>query len=120
MTYIYFAIKFWRECIIVLLAIILIACLLLLNATDSKLKSAETKCAAKIQAIEQAQQRALSNANAKANKVSQDYETLKSEQQTKTETITRTVQKIVERPVYINTCFDSDGVSAVNAAGNTS
>jgi len=32
------------------------------------------------------------------------------------------VQKIVERPVYQQHCFDADGVSAINSlvAGNTS
>jgi hypothetical protein len=39
---------------------------------------------------------------------------------TKTEikyrTITREVEKIVERPVYLQQCFDADGLRALNAA----
>lgn len=31
-------------------------------------------------------------------------------------TITRTVDKIVDRPVYVRQCFDADGVSIANAA----
>lgn len=63
---------------------------------------------------------AQKQAEANAQKASEDYEKSKESERVKTETITRTVQKIIDRPVYINTCFDSDGVSAVNAAGNTS
>ncbi len=56
-----------------------------------------------------------------ANKAGEQYEESKEVERVKTEVITREVQKIVERPVYIHTnCFDDDGVSAVNAAGNTS
>ena len=56
-----------------------------------------------------------------ANKVSENYEQSKTQESVKTETVTREVQKIIERPVYIHTnCFDDDGVSAANAAGNAS
>ncbi len=48
-------------------------------------------------------------------KASEQYEKLKSEQRVKTETVTREVQKIVERPVYLNQCFDDDGLSAINS-----
>lgn len=55
-----------------------------------------------------------------ANEAAKNYEQQKEVERSKTETITREVQKIVERPVYIHTnCFDDDGVSAVNTAGNT-
>ena len=33
-------------------------------------------------------------------------------------TITRTVDRIVDRPVYLNVCFDDDGVRAVTDAIN--
>lgn len=55
----------------------------------------------------------------KAQKASEDYEQSKETERVKTETITRTVQKIVERPIYINTCLDDDGVRLINEAGNT-
>ena len=56
----------------------------------------------------------------KAQKASEDYEQTKETERIKTETITRTVQKVVERPIYINTCLDDDGVRLINEAGNTS
>lgn len=56
----------------------------------------------------------------KAQKASEDYEQTKEAERVKTETITRTVQKIVDRPIYINTCLDDDGVRLINEAGNTS
>lgn len=123
MTYLYLAAKYWRECIIVVLAFLLLITLMLLNVKTGKLKDAEAKCQQRIQAIEQAQYKALNEANAKANQASADYEQLKSERQAKVESVTRTVQKIVERPVYFNSCFDSDGLSELNSlikAGHSS
>ena len=123
MSYLYLVLKFWRECIIVALAFLLLITLMLLNVKTGKLKDAEAKCQQRIQAIEQAQYKALNEANAKANQASADYEQLKSERQAKVESVTRTVQKIVERPVYFNSCFDSDGLSELNSlikAGHSS
>ena len=123
MTYLYLAAKYWRECIIAVLAFLLLITLMLLNIKTGKLKDAEVKCQQRIQAIEQAQYKALNEANAKANQASADYEQLKSERQAKVESVTRTVQKIVERPVYFNNCFDSDGLSELNSlikAGHSS
>ena len=54
-----------------------------------------------------------------ANEAAKNYEQQKEVERSKTETITREVQKIIERPVYINTCFDDDGVHLVNAAGDS-
>lgn len=123
MTYLLIAAKYWRAIIIGLLAFLLLITLMLLNIKTGKLKDAEAKCQQRIQAIEQAQYKALNEANAKANQASADYEQLKSERQAKVESVTRTVQKIVERPVYFNSCFDSDGLSELSSlikAGHTS
>ncbi len=119
----YIILKYWRAIIIGLLAFLLLITLMLLNVKTGKLKDAEVKCQQRIQAIEQAQYRALNEANAKANQASADYEQLKSERQAKVESVTRTVQKIVERPIYLNNCFDSDGLSELNSlikAGHSS
>lgn len=119
----YVILKYWRAIIIGLFAFLLLITLMLLNIKTGKLKDAEAKCQQRIQAIEQAQQKVLNEANAKANQASADYEQLKSERQTKVESVTRTVQKIVERPVYFNSCFDSDGMHELNSlikAGHTS
>ena len=40
------------------------------------------------------------------NQVSADYEKAKSEQRIKAETVTRELQKIIDRPVYKQFCFD--------------
>lgn len=58
----------------------------------------------------------------KLNQASADYETLKSERQVKTETVTREIQKIIERPVYSNICIDDDGLHKINSliTNNTS
>lgn len=115
MMQLYILLKYWRAIIIGLLAFLLLITLMLLNVKTGKLKDAETKCQQRIQAIEQAQYKALNEANAKANQASVDYEQLKSERQARVESVTRTVQKIVERPVYLNSCFDSDGLSELDS-----
>ena len=85
------------------------------NHLAGKLKEAESKCTAKIQEIEQKHLKALAEKQNLINQVSTDYETLKSEQRVQVETVTREVQKIIERPVYRNDCFDHDGVQQLNS-----
>ena len=108
------AAKFWREIIICFLAFLLVISLALLNHKIGLLNEAEQKCTEQIQKIERAQVEALAKQQDKVNKVSADYEKLKSEQRTKVETVTRTVQKIVERPIYLNRCIDEQGLSIIN------
>ncbi|WP_218954836.1 hypothetical protein [Acinetobacter sp. YH12086] len=85
------------------------------NHLSKKLRVASEQCNAKIQEIEQKHLKALAEKQNLINQVSADYETLKSEQRIKTETVTREVQKIIERPVYRNDCFDDDGVQQLNS-----
>ena len=85
------------------------------NHLSGKLKDAESKCQAKIQKIEQQHLKTLAEKQNAINQVSADYEKAKSEQRVQVETVTREVQKIIERPVYQQHCFDDDGVSAINS-----
>ena len=85
------------------------------NHLIGKLQDADIKCTAKIQEIEQKQLKALAEKQNAINQVSADYEKAKSKQRIKVETVTREVQKIIDRPVYQQFCFDDDGVSAVNS-----
>lgn len=115
MTYLYLAVKAWREILIGLLAFLLIVCLGLLNSKTSQLNKAQAKCAAQIQSLEQQHLKALTDKQNNINKVSADYEQLKSEQRVKVETVTREVQKIIERPVFNNICIDDDGLRIINS-----
>ena len=85
------------------------------NHLSGKLQDAESKCQAKVQKIEQQHLKALTEKQNAINQVSADYEKEKSEQRVQVETVTREVQKIVDRPVYQQHCFDDDGVSAINS-----
>ncbi|WP_171500305.1 hypothetical protein [Acinetobacter guillouiae] len=85
------------------------------NQLSGKLQEAEQKCTAKIQKLKDDQQKALIEKQNKINKVSADYEQLKSEQRVKVETATREVQKIIERPVYQSVCIDDDGLRIINS-----
>lgn len=115
MTYLYLAVKAWREILIGLLAFLLIVCLGLLNSKVSQLNKAQAKYATQIQAIEQEHLRALADKQNKINKVSADYEQLKSEQRVKVETVTREVHKIITKPIYSNVCIDADGLRNINS-----
>ena len=85
------------------------------NHLSGKLQDAESKCQAKVQEIEQKYLNALAEKQNTINQVSADYEKAKSEQRVQVETVTREVQKIIDRPVYQQHCFDDDGVSAINS-----
>ncbi|WP_335956626.1 hypothetical protein [Acinetobacter bereziniae] len=85
------------------------------NHLSGKLQVAEKKCATKIQKLKDDQQKALIEKQNNINKVSADYEQLKSEQRVKVETVTREVQKIIERPVYNNVCIDDTGLQHINS-----
>ena len=85
------------------------------NHLSGKLQDAESKCQAKIQEIEQKHLKVLTEKQNAINQVSADYEKAKSEQRVQVETVTREVQKIIERPVYQQHCFDASGVSAINS-----
>ncbi|PUV06399.1 hypothetical protein DCD77_04230 [Acinetobacter baumannii] len=121
--WIMFAAKYWREIIIVFLAFLLAISLAVLNYKTGQLKDAVQKCQSQIQEIERKNLKALAEKQNQINKVSADYEQVKAEQSTRVETITREVQKIVERPIYKSSCVDDAGVQQLNElikAGNTS
>lgn len=104
-----------RWSLIIVLSFLYLAQIAYTNHLVGKLKAADQKCMSQIQEIERKQVKALAEAQNKANKASADYEQIKAEQLAKVETATRTVQKIVERPIYLNRCFDDDGLSEINS-----
>ncbi|MDK1683461.1 hypothetical protein [Acinetobacter terrestris] len=93
------------------------------NSLTGDLNKANVECKTKVQQeVDKAVRPfkdAEQEAQARAQKAGEDYEQTKETERVRTETITREVQKIVERPVYINTCIDDDGVRLINEAGNT-
>lgn len=110
--------KHWS--LIVVLCIVIFCQLFQANRLAGDLRKAETTCQDKINKKLKPYLDAEKEAQKLANKAGEQYEESKEFERVKTEVITREVQKIVERPVYIHTnCFDDDGVSAANAAGNT-
>ncbi|NUF19331.1 hypothetical protein HUN24_09595 [Acinetobacter baumannii] len=104
-----------RWTVIAILLVLLLIQTAITNQYVNKLKQADQQCLAQIQDIERKQVKALAEAQSELNKVSADYEQYKSEQRTKVEYVEREVQKIIERPVYLNRCIDSDGVYQINS-----
>lgn len=121
-----FLAKFYQVIICILLFLLLGAVAIggvqtvRLAKAQNKVLNAEITCQDKIDKKLKPYLDAEKEAQEKANQAGEQYEESKEVERVKTEVITREVQKIVERPVYIHTnCFDDDGVSAVNTAGNT-
>ena len=85
------------------------------NHLATKLKNAESACNVKIQKLKDDQQKAFVEKQNKINKVSADYDQLKSERRVITETKIREVQKIIDRPVYQSVCIDDDGLRIINS-----
>lgn len=52
----------------------------------------------------------------KYNKLASDYETLKLTRASNAITIQKQTERIIERPVYSNQCFDNDGMHVANQA----
>lgn len=109
-----------RWSLIVVLCIGILCQLFQANRLAGDLRKADVKCQDKINKKLKPYIDAEKKAQELANKAGEEYEESKEIERVKTEVITREVQKIVERPVYINTnCFDDDGVRLINEAGNT-
>lgn len=109
-----------RWSLILVLCIVIVCQLFQANRLVGDLRKAETTCQDKINKKLKPYLDAEKEAQKLANKAGEQYEESKEVERVKTEVITREVQKIVERPVYIHTsCFDDDGVRLINEAGNT-
>ncbi len=101
------------------LIIVLLLCLFFqtwhVNSLAGDLRNAEIACDGRVEKALKPYKDAEKKSQEKANKVSEEYETTKEAERVRTETITHTVQKIVERPIYINNCFDADGLQQLNS-----
>ena len=96
------------------------------NHLAGQLNKTEIKCKQEKEAIHtdykeqadkaaKAYQKALAERQTTINKLSSDYETDKSKLKVKVETVTKYVDKIVERDVYRNVCIDDDGMYSINS-----
>ena len=60
-------------------------------------------------------QKELAKQQSTINQLSSDYENEKAKYKVKVETVTKFVDKIVERDVYRNVCSDDDGMQSINS-----
>ena len=127
-----FLAKFYESVIIFLAAFLLLVLIglgvqsLRVAHYKTQLENAELKCNQekadihtdyKDQADIAAQQyqKALAQQQSTINQLSSDYETEKAKYKVKVETVTKFVDKIVERDVYRNVCSDDDGLQSINS-----
>ena len=84
------------------------------NSLAGDLNKAKADCKTKVQQeVDKAvkpYKDAEQEAQERAQKAGEDYEQTKETERVKTETITREVQKIIDRPVYSNVCIDDYGL----------
>ena len=89
------------------------------NSLAGDLNKAEADCKTKVQQeVDKAvkpYKDAEQEAQERAQKAGEDYEQTKETERVKTETITREVQKIIERPIYLNHCIDDSGLQQLNS-----
>ena len=127
-----FLAKFYEAVIFTLAAFLLLALLgagvqtLRVGHYKTQFENAELKCnqqKADIHAdykdqadlAAQRYQEALAQRQSTINQLSSDYETEKSKYKVKVETVTKFVDKVVERDVYRNVCSDDDGMQSINS-----
>ena len=82
---------------------------------SARLNKADAEKAKAVAAAVQSYINSAQKQQSQFNKVSADYEKLKSEQRVKNKVVIKEVQKIIDRPVYRNICIDANGVSAINS-----
>ena len=127
-----FLAKFYEAVILTLAAFLLLALLgagvqtLRVGHYKTQFENAELKCnqqKADIHADYKDQadlaakqyQRELAKQQSTINQLSSDYETERAKYKVKVETVTKFVDKIVERDVYRNVCSDDDGMQSINS-----
>ena len=89
------------------------------NGLAGDLRTAQSHCDARVEKVLKPYKDAERSAQANANKVSEQHEEAKQAERVRTEIINTKVEKIVERPVYSDFCFDADGMSVVNEAATS-
>ncbi|WP_425916776.1 hypothetical protein [Acinetobacter sp. TSRC1-2] len=101
------------------LIIVLLLCLFFqtwqVNSLGGDLRDAEIACNGRVEEALKPYKDAEKKSQEKANEVSEEYEETREAERVRTEYITRDVQKIVERPVYLNHCIDASGLQQLNS-----
>lgn len=114
--------KFYQVIIVVLVcfALSLIALSVIqtvrLNSALHKLEVIDSKHLAEKEKEKSEYLADLMEKQGEINAISSEYEALKQEQAEKQRVIYKTVEKIVDRPIYRNVCIDDDGLSEINSA----
>lgn len=82
----------------------------------AKYNGSKASCDARVSDIHASYAKAQEKASAKAYDASVDYEHKKTELKETQNVVYKTVEKIIERPVYLNVCLDGDGLSEINSS----
>lgn len=89
-----------------------------LNSAIHELEVIESKHLAEKEKEKSDYLESLMEKQGEINAISSEYEALRQEQSEKQRVIYKTVEKIVDRPIYRNVCLDDDGLSEINKAVN--
>ena len=98
------------------LALVIAICVAfgLYNAHEQALGAAQFKVEAA--QAQEAEHERMAKINFRNDEIAGNLATTKADREVQYATITKTVDRVVDRPVYHNVCLDPDGLRSINAA----
>ena len=109
-------VKFWREVLILFFFMLTILFASVSSIFIAKYNGSKASCDVRVSDIHSAYAKAKESADEQAYDASVDYEHKKTDLGEKQRVVYKTVEKIIERPVYLNVCLDDDGLSEINSS----
>lgn len=116
MSIVLLIIKFWREVLILFLFMLTILFASVSSIFIAKYNGSKASCDVRVSDIHASYAKAQEKANIQAYDASVDYEHKKTELKETQNVVYKTVEKIIERPIYLNVCLDDDGLSEINSS----
>lgn len=116
MTVIAVLLKHKKEAIMFLLFVLCMFFMMLSIVYIYKYENSDLSCKLDIVNVEEKQKEAKEKADEQAYDSGEKYEVNKQKLEVKQIETRTQVEKIIERPVYINVCLDDDGLSEINSS----
>lgn len=116
MSAILLVIKFWKEVLIFFLLLVCAFFLYLSTVYIYKYENAELKCKQQVNQLKREYSILKEKADKQAYSAGELYESKKTTLKEKQNVVHKTIEKIIERPIYLNVCLDDDGLSEINSS----
>ena len=116
MSAILLVIKFWKEVLIFFLLLVCAFFLYLSTVYIYKYENAELKCKQQVNQLKREYSILKEKADKQAYSAGEKFEESKTALKEKQNVVHKTIEKIIERPVYLNVCLDDYGLSEINSS----